>query len=47
MQRKSIEDIETFNEGSICFFRVVFDLAGQSGIGYKVKRTMRTERLSW
>ena len=47
MQRKRIADIETFNEGSNCVFRVVFNLAGQSGIGYKVTRKLRTEKLYW
>ena len=47
MQRKRIEDIETFNAGSIRFFRVVFDLARENGIGTKVKKTMISDMLKW
>ena len=40
MQRKRIEDIETFNAGSIRLFRVVLDLASQNGVGLNAEKAM-------
>ena len=47
MQSKRIEDIENYNAKSICFFRAMFDLARQNGIGAKLKKIKRSETLFW
>ena len=47
MQRKRVEDIETFNAGSIRLFRAVSDLAQQNGVGLNVEKSMVSEMLCW